>query len=174
MRSLAVVLVLLASPAHAQLAELELQSGASSLLVLGPLSGQTSVAAELSLSAPLTDALAWTGGARIGLGPWSSEAFARVSAAPRFGAFRPSAGLELGASARGDDDSGEALLAEGRAVSRDGMSPFYVGVHTTPLRFRLSQRFSLSAFELQIGTHLAPLGRFVRLHVGLLALGVTL
>lgn len=165
--------ILLCAPvARAQ--ALEVTGGASSLFVLGPLSGQASTAIDASVTGPISELFAWTGGARLGIGPWSSEGFARVSAALSLGAFAPAAGLELGVSARSDDDSGERLLSDGRAASRKDLFPGYIALHTSPLRFRVFERYRLSVLELQVGTHLAPFGRFVRLNVQLISLGVVL
>lgn len=171
---LLIVLLIVARHVQGQAPPLELTGGASSLIVLGPLSGQASAALEASVSGPVAQTFAWTAGARLGLGAWSSEAFGRFSAAPQLGAFLPRAGIELGLSARGDDDSGDKLLSEGRALSREELSPVYVAVHTAPLRFRIFDRYRLSVLELQLGTHVVPMGRFVRVQVGLVSLGVVL
>lgn len=47
---------------------LEVSGGASSLLVLGPLSGQTSTAIDASISGPINELFVWQGGARLGIG----------------------------------------------------------------------------------------------------------
>ena len=165
-------LLFVSTRAHAE--ALELTAGASSLLVLGPLSGQMSTAIDASVSGPLAHVFRWTGGARLGMGAWSSEAFGRLSAALSFGVFSPAAGIELGVSARGDDDTGAKLLAEGRASSREQLFPAYVALHAAPLRFALLEHYRLSVLELQLGTHLTPFGRFARLNVQLISIGVVL
>jgi hypothetical protein len=66
------------------------------------------------------------------------------------------------------------LLAEARASARRDLTPVYVAVHAVPLRFRAFDRFALSLLELQIGTHVSPFGRYLRLQLGLLGVGVTL
>ena len=159
---------------HARAQALEVSAGASSLLVLGPLSGQVSTAIDASVSGPVVNMFRWTAGARLGLGAWSSEAFGRFSAALSFGTFSPTAGIELGLSARADDDTANKLLSEGRASSREQLVPAYVALHAAPLRFALFERYRLSALELQIGTHFVPFGRFVRLNVQLISIGVAL
>jgi hypothetical protein len=166
------VIVLCASNTRAQ--ALEISGGASSLIVLGPLSGQASTAIDASLSGPITDVFAWSAGARLGIGAWSSEAFGRVTAAVGLGLLSPAAGIELGFSARSDDDSGDKLLADGRASSREDFFPGYIAIHTSPLRFRLFERFRLSVLDFQVGTHFVPLGRFVRLNVQLISVAVVL
>ena len=153
---------------------LEVSGGASSLIVLGPLSGQTSMALDASLTGPIANAYAWSAGARLGIGAWSSEVFGRVTAGLELGPLLPTAGIELGVSARSDDDSGEKLLAEGRASSRQDLFPGYIALHTAPLRFRLFDNLRVSVLELQLGTHFVPLGRFVRLNVQLISLAVVL
>lgn len=170
--TLVLALSLGASIVRAQ--SLEVTGGASSLLVLGPLSGQLSTAIDAGISGPISSVFRWTGGARLGLGAWSSEVFGRISCAVDLGIVSPAAGIELGISARGDDDTGEKLLLEGRASSRDDLFPGYIALHSSPLRFQVFERFRLSVLELQVGTHLAPFGRFVRLNVQLISLGVVL
>jgi hypothetical protein len=66
------------------------------------------------------------------------------------------------------------LLVEARASARRDLTPVYVAVHAVPLRFHTFDRFALSFLELQIGTHVSPFGRYLRLQLGLLAVGVTL
>ena len=170
--ALLTALVLAAPTARAQ--ALELSGGASSLIVLGPLSGQASTALDVNVTGPISDVFAWSAGARLGIGAWSSEAFGRVTAAVSFGSLAPAAGLELGLSARSDDDSGDKLLIQGRAASREELFPGYVALHAAPLRFRLFERFRLSVLELQVGTHFVPLGRFVRLNLQLISVAVAL
>jgi hypothetical protein len=160
----------LCTRAHA----LEINGGASSLMVFGPLSGQLSTAVDASVSGPINHVYAWSAGARLGIGAWSSELFGRVTAGLELGPLLPAAGVELGWSARSDDDPGDKLLAEGRASSREGLFPGYIALHTSPLRFRLFDNLRISVLELQLGTHFVPLGRFVRLNVQLISLAVVL
>jgi hypothetical protein len=177
---LPIVLTLFASAATASALEtdptsrFELSMGTSSLFVLGPMSGVASVSLDASASGAITHGWWWTGGARLGLGAWLPEAFARITAAPRVGDWAPAAGLELGVSARADDDAGSALLAEARAQASDGLSPIYVAVHASPLRFHVFERFRVSVLELQLGTYVTPFGRYVRAQIGLIAAGIAL
>jgi hypothetical protein len=152
----------------------ELWTGASSLLVLSPVSGRASFALETAAQGPITPAWRWVGGARLGFGPLSPEAFARLAVTPRWHDWMPSAGLELGLSARAGHDSGGALLAEERALSRRDLVPAYVALHAAPLCFQLFGRIRVSVLELQTGTYLSPFGRYVRLQVGLLSAGIAL
>lgn len=152
----------------------ELAAGTSALLLLGPVSGESSFSLDLLARGEMVPALWWVGGVRTGLAPLSPELFGRLSAAPRAGVWRPDVGLELGLSRRAHVDTEGALLEESRAVSRERLWPLYLAIHAAPLRFAFAKRYWLSALELQLGTQLAPFGRFVRAQLGLASLGVAL
>jgi hypothetical protein len=124
------------------------------------------------------DSLRFGGGVRWSpteLGNPPLEVYARALLTARLGVWRPSVGPELGLS-------GIAVVAPARdgypADYRDSraerIGPAYIGLHATPLRFAFS-RFTVSALELQWGTHLVPEpGSLLRLQVGLLHVGVVL
>jgi hypothetical protein len=163
-----------AGPARAQTSSLEVGLGTSALLVLGPMSGSSSFAVDATARGPLARAWQWNAGVRVGVSPPSPELFAGVAIAPRIGAWQPSVGLELGLSTRGDDDAGSALLREARDASRTGLSPVYFAFHGAPLSFWLADDWRFSVLELQLGTHVAPLGRYVRAQLGIVSLGMRL
>lgn len=148
--------------------------GPSGLLLLGPVSGIVSLAIDATVDGPVAHAWFWTAGARLGLSPVAPEVFGRLSARPRFGTWTPSAGLEVGVTVRGLEDQGDRLLMELRSVSQRELSPLYVAIHSAPLRFRLSEQWRLSCLELSVGTHLAPIGRYVRVNLLLASIGVAL
>jgi hypothetical protein len=149
-------------------------AGAAFLLMLGPLSGSGQASVEASVEGALTSHYAVTAGARLQPSSGAPEAFVRFSSTAQLHAWLPALGLELGATGWSDDDSGGALLAEARASARRDLVPIYVAMHAAPLRFRSFERFSLSFLELQVGTHLSPFGRYLRLQLGLFAVGVVL
>lgn len=153
---------------------LEVYAGPSTLMLLGPVSGEISLALDASIQGALHGAWHWTAGTRLGMSPIAPEVFARMTAQPRFGAWAPSAGLELGLTVRGLEDQGDRLLMELRDVSRRELAPLYVALHTAPLRFHASQRWRLSMLEIDIGTHVSPLGRYVRVQLLLAAIGLAL
>jgi hypothetical protein len=153
---------------------LELSTGAGILLNVSPYAASSSVAWELALHGDVASAWRWGAGARLGLEPSRGEAFARFLVAPRFQTWAPSAGLELGATARDVFRDDDRLLEEARTASLEGVSPWYVGVVSSPLSFRVWDRFRLSALDLEFGTHVAPLGRLVRLQIGFVSLGMDL
>jgi hypothetical protein len=129
---------------------------------------------DASVRGPIAGAWQWNVGARLGLSPPSPDLFGGVAISPRLGAWEPSVGLELGFSARGDDDTGDALLREARDASRDGLSPIYSAIQAAPLSFRFGDDLRLSVLELQLGTYVQPLGRYVRAQLGIVSLGVAL
>lgn len=170
----ATLLSLDSSPPNAPVAPLEVSTGAGVLLNLSPYAASSSVAWEVALHGPVTSAWRWGGGSRLGISPPRAEGFVQFLAAPRFDSWRPSAGIELGVTARNEFRSDDRLLREARAASLDGISPWYVGFNATALSFRAWDRLHVSALELHVGTHVAPLGRLVRLQIGIVSIGMDL
>ena len=170
------LVVAAASPAAADEDDgpLTVLAGTSYLLMLGPVSGTGGASIEAGVEGGITSRYAYAAGARLELGSGAPEVFARLSGTTRLGAWLPAAGLEMGATCWNDEDSGGALLADARASSRRNFVPVYVAVHTVPLRFQAFEQIALSFLELQVGTHVGPFGRYLRLQVGLLAVGVAL
>jgi hypothetical protein len=130
--------------------------------------------ADLVVEGKVYHALHWAGGARLGFGPVSPEAFARISNVPRSKSWLPAVGLEVGVSDRAQQDTGDVLLAELRSVARDGVFPMYVAFHAVPLRFEVWDTFRLTVLQLTLGTYIAPLGRFTRVEVGVVGVGMVL
>jgi hypothetical protein len=168
------VLLLTPRSSAAQDDAIELGSGASTLLLLGPASGQAGLALDLEARGPIVRSLRWSGGTRFGLSPVAPEIFAGVALAPTFGSFLPALGLELGVGTRTRRDSNTELLREVRRMSREGMSPFYLGLRASPLHFRISEHVRIGTLDLLIGTQLSPFGRFVRFEAQLISVGAAL
>jgi len=152
----------------------ELSLGAGGLVYLSPYAGWAGGAVTLAVQRRFLDAVEWGVGTRLGFSPARPEYFGRLLAAPRFTHWEPSVGLEVGLSTRDDLARGGKLLSEIRERSLDSVSPIYFAWRATPLRWRVSDRWSLSALELQVGTHIAPMGRVARAEIVALSVGVTL
>jgi hypothetical protein len=116
----------------------------------------------------------WGTGARLGFAPALPEFFVRALLAPKMGAWQPAAGLEIGVTARAHFEDGAENFGDIREASRRDVFPVYLALQTMPLRFEVGERFRVSILELQIGTHLAPYGRLVRLQLGLIPAGLSL
>ena len=103
------------------------------------------------------------------------ELYARALLSGQVGHWQPAVGPELGLSGVPVvQPRSNALPADYLDSRRDRFGPVYVAIHAAPLRFTF-QRYSVSALELQWGTHLVPRpGSNLRLQVGLLRVGVTL
>jgi hypothetical protein len=153
---------------------LEAYVGPSAFLLLGPVSGQASLALDATIQGQIRRPWFWTAGARLDVSPLAPEMFGRISAQPRFGAWSPGASFELGLTARGLEDQGDRLLMELREISRRELAPLYVAIHCAPLRFRASPEWRLSFVELSVGTHVSPLGRYLRFQLLLAAVGIAL
>lgn len=173
---LAICIALLsASPISAKAQERwRLATGVSEQLVLGPVSSAASTSWDVMGEGPLHRALTWSAGGRLALGQLSPEGFARLSASPYLGSWEPSLGVELGVGRRAHDDHGGALVSELRDQSRTQLVPVYLAMHAVPLRFALWKRLFVSVLELQVGSYVAPFGRFVRLHLGFVSGGIAL
>ncbi len=103
------------------------------------------------------------------------EAFVQAQLTARVGIWEAAAGPELGIGgyarlARPFYLAGEVLIAEEDA--RTG--PAYLGFVMAPLRFRLFERFVVSALEAQVGTLVPHFGGAIRLQFSFLRLGVLL
>ena len=168
----AVAVLAIGVPLYAQ--GVEVSSGVSLLLYQSVFSFEPSVAVETAAGGRLAGSWAWQAGARVAFDPVLPEAFARVLAAPWVGRWRPSVGLELGLTARGRFEEGDALLREMRAASEEDISPFYVAAHAAPLSFRIGDTWRVSVAEIHAGTHLGNTGRTTRAQIGVVSVGVEL
>ena len=104
------------------------------------------------------------------------EVYGRALLTAQLGTWwQPSVGPELGLSAVPVVTPSRSALPQDYPDSRvDRFGPLYVAFHAEPLRF-VFRRFTVSALEVQWGTHLAPRpGSNLRMQVGLLRLGVVL
>ena len=103
------------------------------------------------------------------------EGYARALFAAGTGVWRPSLGPELGLSALPVVPPASSGFPPTYPDSRTGrFGPVYLALHAEPARF-VFRRFTVSALEVQWGTHLAPRpGSNLRLQVGLLRVGVML
>lgn len=152
----------------------EPSAGLSMLVYLSPYAGTTGSAVDAALHGPIVGAWRWGLGARLGLGPARPEGFVRILAAPGVDRWEPMVGVELGVTGRSDFSQEDRVLSELTEASIRDLSPFYVAFQAMPLSFRFSERFRVSALEFQVGTHVTPMGRVVRLNLGLLMIGMNL
>ncbi len=152
----------------------EVSVGSSGLLYYAAYSSAASLSLDLTVRGALIDALDVAGGLRLGLGTVRIEGFARVEIAPQLGAWRPATGIELGVTSRAHYEDGSGIVGELARTSRRELAPVYVAIHALPLRFAIDRCWSIGFLELQLGTNLVPAGRYVRLQLGLITLGVSL
>jgi hypothetical protein len=102
------------------------------------------------------------------------EVFARGRLVARIGPWEPAAGPELGVSGYTNLDPPPGLPTDRFADEQARVSPLYLAFDAAPLRFRVLERFVVSALELQIGVTLTPPGAVSRLQLGLITVGGTL
>ncbi len=155
-------------------APFEFSGGASLLLYQSVYSFQSGGAAEAAIMREITRDWAWQAGARLGLDGSRPEAFARLLAVPKLGAWQPRVGLEIGYTSRPHFDEGEKLLRQARRAMQDDISPFYIAACAAPLSFRLWRDWRLNVLELQFGTHLGHSGRTLRAQLGIFSVAKTL
>ncbi len=115
--------------------------------------------------------LGLVGGARVPL-----EGYGRAQLVAPFGAWRPSIGPEVGVTGftrymRLYEGSGypDAIINH----VEETMSPVYVALSASPLRFQFS-RFTFSAAEIQVGATVPHLTSALRVQLGILHLGWSL
>ncbi len=117
--------------------------------------------------------LDWQIGARFGLNPVLPEGYVRILTYQEIGFWIPNIGIEVGITNRIHFDKGKKLLQETREAMVSGISPFYIACQTTPLSFKVFNRWRISVLEFHIGTHLGKIGQTMRLQVGILTIGKT-
>jgi len=153
---------------------LEISGGFALTLYQSVYSFQQSAAFETAVMKEITPGWNWQAGARLGLSPARPEGFFRLLAAQQIGIWRPLVGIETGITNRARFDEGEKLLRETRQAMEDGISHFYVAGYAAPLSFHIKNRWRISAFELQFGTHIGHTGRTARLQISVLSIGIAL
>lgn len=179
----AVAVLLCAASARAQRADepdglawsdFELSAGFANMVYQSVFSLQGHIAFEAALRGPLSGLWRWEAGARVSVDRGLPEAYLRLLAVPAIASWRPSIGIEAGASRRTAFGDGAKLLREARNSMHGDISPYYVACHAAPLCFRAWDNWRISTVELQVGTHLGDPGRTTRFHIGLISLGRTL
>ena len=101
------------------------------------------------------------------------EGFVQLRLRARVGPWEPEAGPELGVSGFTSVYIRPLPAETEDAVEESYFTPVYVAFGAAPLRWRLG-RVTLSALEFHVGTSSNPPGALIRLHLGLLSVGVTL
>jgi hypothetical protein len=166
--------LLLAHAAATQLGPMpapELSAGVSSVFYAHAFEFATGSSLDLTLTLPVARSYAWSAGARLGLDPVATEVFGRVVAVPQLGIWRPAVGVELGVTARGNFDSGPLSRREMRRPIEAEMKPYYLAIHASVLSFDLGKGWRIALGEFRVGSHLVPMGKFVRLEFGYFTLG---
>lgn len=183
LRALLPAAMLLATPALAQAANHQLSLGVGSLSYTSfrrPSSGFTVF--EAAYHRPVGQETPWRslrigGGLRTGLPAAAShlplEGFIQVQLSARVGFWEVAAGPELGLSGFGRLIDIPLPADELFELEDERLGPAYAAFHAAPLRFHFNW-LSVSALELSVGTALSSPGSAIRLHVGLLRLGVSL
>ena len=183
LRDLLPAAMLLATPALAQSANHQLSLGVGSLSYTSyrrPTAGFTVL--EAAYHRPVGPETPWRslrigGGLRTGLPAAASnfplEGFIQVQLTAKVGPWEVAAGPELGLSGFGKLRNLPIPADELFEMEDERLGPAYAAFHAAPLRFHFNW-LSVSALELSVGTSLASPGTALRLHVGLLRLGVSL
>ena len=146
-------------------------TGVSGIIYLHALGHTTDWSVDLWGTLPLRRVFSVAAGVRLGLGRLLSELFLRVGINPYFKYWRPSVGLELGATRRREFPKETRFAEEVSEAIEEKMSPIYAAFHASPLRFRISKRWHFGVCDIRMGTHLFPTGRFSRFELGLVAVG---
>ncbi len=152
----------------------ELSCGIVSCIYQNVFSLQQSTAVESAVRHFTGGPFSYQAGVRLGFSPALPEAFVRILAGATTESWQPMIGFEFGVTRRARFDAGNQLLQETRIAMESGISPFYLALHSSPLRYRFGDRWRFSFLELQFGTHLSHFGRTLRVQVCLLSAGATL
>lgn len=152
----------------------EVTAGMMASIYQSVFSFQGGYALDAAVGRPLDATWKWQIGMRLGMEPLRPEGYVRLLATAEVDSWRPTVGLEIGASRRARFDEGKKLLRETREATEGDISPFYVAVHTTPISFQIWKHWRISIVELQFGTHLTHVGRTLRAQIGLISVGATL
>lgn len=176
-------LVLLATPALAQSENHQFTLGVGSLSYYSfrrPSAGVTLV--EAAYHRPVGQEGPWRmlrigGGLRTGMPASEShiplEGFVELQLTAKLGPWEPAVGPELGLSGFGKLIHIPLPSDDLAGLEDERLGPVYAALHAAPLRLRFGW-FAVSALELSVGTSLASPGTALRLHLGLLRLGVSL
>jgi hypothetical protein len=149
----------------------EVSGGFSSVFYAHAFEFATSSSLDLTVTLPIRTSYAWSAGARLGLGPVATEVFGRLVAVPQLGIWRPALGVELGVTARGNFDEGPLARREIRGPIEVEMKPYYWAFHASLLSFALGRNWRLALAEVRVGSHVVPMGKFMRLELGFFTLG---
>jgi hypothetical protein len=102
------------------------------------------------------------------------DIYARGLIKAEIGRWSPAVGPELGLSGQWELGPRRSGLPDDILQTQSPRhTPFYVAMHAMPLRFHFD-RYTVSAFEMQLGTTLTPLSAVLRLQVGVLQVGMNL
>jgi hypothetical protein len=149
----------------------EVSAGFGLLIYQSAYNLQNSSGLEAAVRSKIAGPADWQGGLRIGLNPILPEVFGRIILQQESGAWRPELGLELGVTGRAKFEDGDFLLRETRQAMQTGISSIYMAIHAAPLAFTIHKNWTLSALEIDFGTHFSNFGRTLRAQATLISVG---
>lgn len=122
--------------------------------------------------------LRFTGGLRMGVTDSAKtviDVYGRGEMLANIGPWTPTLGPELGVTSLGRQFTrvGEPFPDEHTSLLETKLSPFYIALVATPIRFCFS-RFTVSALELSLGSPVTGIGSIARFQLGILHVGGTL
>lgn len=165
---LGIVLALLAGTATAQVRRNEISAGVGLSVYQSVYSMQLNQQFEVSYGRLLSENWKAAAGFRYYLDPKFPAGYVRLVLFNRFGAWKPSLGLEAGFSKPVFKASDRLLQETREAMTRD-LGTVYFSGHIAPLCFSL-KNWNFSAIELNTGSHLKHPGRTVFLQINFLHL----
>jgi len=152
---------------------IEIAAGAGMIIYQSVFATENFTGFELNASGVLNGPLRWQAGTRVWVDPVLPEIFGRIRLVEERGAWAPSAGIEIGATASPEFGEGSQLLRETRKALLKDAGPFYLSGYIAPLSFQIGDTWRMSAAEINVGTHFKNMGRTLRVYVNLFSLSRT-
>ncbi len=112
-------------------------------------------------------------GVRLGLQQCRPEGFIRIGMIQEFELWKPSISVELGLTRRAYFDSETMLLKETREAMIRYPGNSYLSTHLELLKFGIRQKYYLSFFEIDFGTHFKDFGKTLRLRTDFFNIGIS-
>lgn len=150
----------------------EIQAGAGMSMYQLGYATQINQQIEVAYSRVLTENLKAAAGFRYFIKPSFPAGFARLSLYHRFGAWKPSIGVEMGFS-NAKFTYSDKLLQEIKVAMTDEMGQVYLSTHMAPLCFEIGEKWNISALEINVGSHVKYTGRTVFVQLNFLNLAHT-
>lgn len=154
-------------PGDAPVCKNEISAGTGASISQSVYSIQANRQVELTYSRLLSEKVKATVGYRHHVKPQYAGGFVRFSLFNRFGAWKPSAGVETGLSGLKFTYS-DNLLRETKSAMDRNPGRVYLSIHIAPLCFSLGRKWNVSMLELNLGSHFRHMGRTVFIQAGFL------